>query len=239
MMRRVKVKATPSDFPQGINLKLLPKSICYKAALLREKMTLKAIIAILLTLLCTQYAVSRWEIYSLHKKLREKEYILAPGVMDFTTASPQFVPDAYVSDAVSDFISNLGNVNANNIDQQYGGLQRFMSDQLKIAFEIEMGNWIEQVKREGIAQIISVKDKEIITNDNGSYQVVANVLVDYYAGKQYLGKEDQVIEMMLKLIPPERGKRWYLQIESLSWGKADIFKIKQNLKQRGKSHGKK
>lgn len=223
------VKSPPQGIYQGIDLKMLPKYLCYKASLLKEKMALKTVIALLLSLFLCQYCTSRMEISSLHKKLREKEYILAPGVQDFTTASPQAVPDSYVDDAVNDFLSDLGNVSANNIDEQYNTLKRFMSDKLKVAFDMEAASWIEQVKSEGISQITTVIAKEIKTDNEGNYQVIATTRAEFYASQQYLGHEDQVVEMTLKLSPPEKGRRWYLEITGLTWGKAETFKTKNNL----------
>jgi len=223
------IQTPPSGIYEGVDLRLLPRFISYKAAFLREKMTLKTVMAIILGLFCFHYLSSRLEVASLYKKLREKEYILAPGVLDFTTASPQAVPDSYVNDAVMDFLSDLGNVSANNIDEQYNTLKRFMSDKLKVTFEMEIADWVEQVKSEGISQILTVIEKEIKTDEEGSYHVVATARADFYASGQYLGHEDQVIEMTLRLTSPKKGKRWYLQLTSLSVTKADAFKVKSDL----------
>lgn len=228
-MKKVLVESQPSGTYQSVDLKYLPKYISYKASLLKEKMTLKMVIATLLTVFCVHFGTSRIEISSLHKMLREKEYILAPGVLDFTTASPQAVPDSYVNDAVTDFLSDLGNVSSNNIDEQYNSLKRFMNDKLKVAFEMETTEWVRQVKAENISQILTVLEKEIATDDDGNYKVVATARAEFYASQQYLGHEDQVIEMVLRLTPPKKGKRWYLQMTSLSWSQADTFKTKANL----------
>lgn len=223
------VEPLPVGSYEGVDLKNLPKFICFKAALLKEKMTLKSVLAILAVLFSTHYCATRMEVSSLHQKLREKEYILAPGVLDFTTASPQAVPDSYVNDAVTDFLSDLGNISANNIDEQFNTLKRFMSDKLKVTFEMETADWIEQVKSEGISQILTVINKEIKTDNDGNYQVVATARAEFYANQQYLGHEDQVIEMTMKLTPPQKSHRWYLQLTSLSWTKADTFQTKNNL----------
>lgn len=223
------VESPPIGSYEGVDLKNLPKFICYKAALLKEKMTLKSVLAILAVLFSTHYCSTRMEVSGLHQKLREKEYILAPGVLDFTTASPQAVPDSYVNDAVTDFLSDLGNVSANNIDEQFNTLKRFMSDKLKVTFEMETSDWIEQVKTEGISQILTVINKEIKTDNDGNYQVTATARAEFYANQQYLGHEDQVIEMTMKLTPPQKSHRWYLQLTSLSWTKADTFQTKNNL----------
>ena len=230
-MEKARLEVPPEGEYEGVDLSVLPKFISYKAALLKEKMTLKYVLLAVVLLASFQYLASRIEIASLHKKLREKEYILAPGVLDFTTASPQSVPDSYVNDAVMDFLLDFGNVSSNHIEEQYHRLKGFMSDDLKIQFDRETAEWINQVKTEDISQILKVTEKEIKTNEKGAFQVVALGRAEFYTGRQYLGHEDQVIEMVLKLVPPEKGKRWYLQITSLSWSKQDTFRAKSKLSQ--------
>jgi len=226
---KAKIASSPEESYKGVNLRILPQYISYKAALLREKLTLKYILALVTCLFIFHYLSSRIEISNLYTKLREKEYILAPGVMDFTTASPQMVTDSYINDATTDFISNLGNVNATTIDEQYSSLKRSMSDDLKIQFEIDTSDWIEQIKNEKLSQIIKIIEKKITSNERGDYKVVAMVRADFYTEQQYLGYENQVVKMTMKLVPPDKQKRWYLQITSLSWEKAETFRTKSNL----------
>ena len=211
------------------DLSYLPRYIAYKAALLREKMVLTYLVGITLFVLVGYFAISRIEIAHLYSQLRTKEYILAPGVRDFTPVSPQSIPDAYVHDAASDFLSSLGNVNASNIVEEYSGLKRFMSPDFKVKFDVQTREWIRQVQAEDLAQIIKVKNIDILTNEKGAYHVTAYARADFYGAAQYLGNEEQVIEMNLKLMPPDPGKRWYLQIESLTWSKLDTFKAKTDL----------
>ena len=98
-----------------------------------------------------------------------------------------------------------------------------MSEALKIRFDVETKGWVQQVQSEDLAQIISVQRKEIVSDEKGSYRVTAFARADFYAAGQSIGHEDQVIEMDLTLVPPERGKRWFLQITDLSWSKLDHF----------------
>ena len=214
---------------EGVELRFLPRFISYKAALLKEKMALKTLLVFFLVFFGFHYMAMRLEIASLHKKLREKEYILAPGVLDFTVVSPQNVPDSYVDDAVSDFLSDLGNISATNVDEQYGRLKRFMSDSFRITFERESAPWVEQIKEEGISQILTVTKREIETDDGGKYHITAMARADFYANQEYLGHEDQIIELSLQLTPPREGKRWYLEITSLYWTTAETFQTKRRL----------
>lgn len=224
-----KLEAPPKGAYDGIDLSLLPKYICYRAALLKEKMTLQYVVLALLLLSVGHYATSRLEISSLYKKLREKEYILAPGVLDFTSAAPQTVTDSYINDAVTDYLSDLGNVNSASIDEQYARLARFMSKKLRIQFEMDTAQWIAQVKAESISQMLTIREREIRSDDKGSYKVVALGRAEFYGNQSYLGFEDQAIEMTLRLVPPEMGKRWTLQIESLAWNKATSFNTRKAL----------
>ncbi|MGE0172445.1 MAG: hypothetical protein AB7T49_06670 [Oligoflexales bacterium] len=224
-----KLETPPKEVYEGVALSVLPKYICYRAALLKEKMTLQYVVVALLLLTIGHYATSRFETLGLYQKLREKEYILAPGVLDFTPASPQTVTDAYINDAVTDFLSDLGNVNGASIDEQYARLTRFMSKKLRIQFEMDTLQWVAQVKAENISQMLTVREREIRSDDKGNYKVVALGRAEFYGNQNYLGYEDQVIEMTLRLVPPEMGKRWTLQLETLAWNKESSFNTRKDL----------
>lgn len=224
-----KKESSPSGKDKLDSFKFLPSYIFYRASLLREKLILSYIIGLLSAFFVVHFVSSRVEISKLYEKLRTKEYILAPGVRDFTVATPQSVPDSYVNDAASDFLSTLGNINSSNIVEHYESLKRFMSPELRIKFTSDSKDWIEQVKTEDLAQIFHIKKKEIATNNQGYYSITAFARADFYVGGQSLGSEDQVIEMVMKLVPPERSKRWYLEITSLSWSKLGTFNSRKSI----------
>jgi hypothetical protein len=221
-----KVSKPVSGVYEGVDLRILPKYISFRAALLHNRLTLQYVILILSVIFGGEFVVSRFEIHSLHKKLREKEYILAPGVMDFTAASPQSVSDQYVEQAVTDFINLLGNVTPTSIDDQYKALADFMSPQLKMKFSAEAMDVKTKIKSENISELLSVTQKEIRSNGEGYYKVTAIARRDTYVGNEYLGHADEVIEMILQLVPPKSGKRWYLQINSLTRESANAFRAK-------------
>lgn len=212
---------------EGVDLRTLPKYVCFRAALLHNKLTLQYVILILAVLLLSHFVVTRKEVYSLYGKLREKEYILAPGVMDFTPASPQSVPDSYVANAVVDFLGQLGNVTAGNIEEQYAALAESMSPQLRVKFLNEAYGFKLKLKAEGISELLTITEKEIRTTGDGYYQVTALARRDTYANTEYLGHADEAVEMVLQLVPPKSGRRWYLQINSLSRESAESFNAKK------------
>lgn len=227
------IATAPVGVYQGVDLRTLPKFIAFKSAMLKQRLTLQYILAIHLAAFAVNFVFSRYEIHGLEKKLREKEYILAPGVMDFTPASPQSVSDSYVVNAAMTFLGMLGNINAANIDEQYKRLASFMSPELSIQFEEEAREWRETVKLENISEILRVTDREIVSTE-GFYKVTAIAQRERYSNAENLGHVDEIIEMTLRLVPPVKGKEWFLEITSLKRGRADGFKSNTN---GGKANG--
>ena len=221
------ISTPPVGSYDNVDLSVMPKYLCFKAALLKEKLLLKNLILLMVGVFSVYFFVSRHEIGSLYQKLREKEYILAPGVVDFTPASPQTVTDGYVENAVMSFLRTLGNTNPVNISEQYTELSQYMSHDLKVRFDMETSDWIETVKLENISEVLKVTDKEIISDESGNYKVIAITTRERYANNEYLGKTDEVIEMVLNLIPPKQGKKWFLQINSLTRTEANSFRGKE------------
>lgn len=228
------VATPPVGVYQGVDLRVLPKYIAFKAAMVKQRLTLQYILAIQIAVFAAHFAISRYEIHGLETKLREKEYILAPGVMDFTTASPQSVSDSYVMNAALSFLGMLGNVNAANIEEQYARLGSFMAPELRIRFEQEAREIIETVKAENISEILRITDREVVATEEGFYKVTAIAQRERFANSETLGHIDEVVEMTLKLVPPVKGKEWFLEITSLKRGRADGFKTTKN---GGKTNG--
>jgi hypothetical protein len=227
------LKTPPIGEYDGFDLKKLPKYICYKAAYLKTQMTLRYMLAALAVIFAVYASIREYSFLKFMERYRLKEYILAPGVMDFTAASPQTVTESYVNDAVTDFLTQLGNVNPTNIDEQYEALSRSMSPDLQIKFKMEVADWVNQIKENGISQIVRINQKEIKTDEKGHYRITAMVRAEFYSQSNFLGHEDQVIEMQLKLVPPDSGRRWYLQITRLGWNKIEDFRAKKSLQNAG------
>jgi hypothetical protein len=227
-VQAAQIATPPQGVYEGVDLKILPKYICFRAALLQGKLTQQYIILILLGAFVIHYVATRAEVHTLNEKLRTKEYILAPGVQDFTPASAQSVPDSYVADAVTEYLGQLGNVTAGNIDEQYKLVSESMSPQLKVKFLAEASDFKAKVKAENISELLTVTDKEIRSTGDGYYKVTTLARRDTYVNNDYIGHTDEAIEMILQLVPPKSGRRWFLQINSLTRQKAETFNIKKN-----------
>lgn len=218
------VATPPVGVYRGVDLRILPKYIAFKAAMVKQKMTLQYILAIHLAAFAAHFVLARFEVHSLETKLREKEYILAPGVMDFTPASPQTVSNDYVINAALTFASMLGDINAANIDEKYKRLSSFMAPQLQVRFEEEAREWRETVKTENITESLKIVDREAVGTSEGFYKFTAIAQRERFSNGESLGHVDEVIEMNMRLVPPVKGKEWFLEITSLKRGRADGFK---------------
>ena len=230
-----RLQTPPAHVVGGVDLHVLPKYICYRAALLREKLSLQNALALVSVAFVGIFLTSRIEVSRLNTKLREKEYILAPGVLDFTPVAPQSVPASHVQNATMEFLQTFGTFTPVNVAEQYARLGDSMSPELRVQFEMESSVWLARVKSEGIAQILSVTQKEIRTTPDGYYQVTAIGRKDTFANNEHLGSTDVVIEMVLRLVPPKAGKRWYLEIVKLTSQDANAFRVKSGFAQGGQN----
>ena len=228
-----RLSSPPAGVYQGVDLRLLPKFICYRAAMLREKMMLQYALICVITLAIGQFIGSRYEVSGLHKLLREKEYILAPGVQDFIPAAPQTVPDRHVVAAAMDYLAQIGNVNPVNIDDQYERLTESMTPALRAQFLAEARAWKAKVKADSLSEVMTVLDKTIESDGKGNYRCTATARTDSYVNNEHIGDRDEVVEMTMALVPPEDGKRWYLQITTLSRTNRNAFQIKSQLSKGG------
>ena len=226
-IQAAQVVTPPKGSYEGVDLSVLPKYISFRAALIKNQLTQQYIILVLAALLLVHFIATRVEIYSLYGKLRAKEYILAPGVQDFTPASAQSVPDSYVADAVTEYLGQLGNITAESIDEQYKLLSNSMSPQLQVKFMSEATDFKAKVKSENISELLTVNSKEIKTTGDGYYSLTALARRDTYVNNEYIGHVEEVVEMVLQLVPPKSGRRWFLQINSLTRQNADTFKVKR------------
>ena len=221
------VAAPPKGSYEGVDLKILPKYISFRAALMHNQLTQQYVILILAVLLVSHFVATRIEMYSLYEKLRAKEYILAPGVQDFTPASAQSVPDSYVADAVTEYLGQLGNITAGSIDEHYQLLANSMSPQLQVRFLSEAADYKAKVKAENISELLTINQKEIRTTGEGYYQVTVLARRDTYVNNEYIGHIEEAIEMVLQLVPPKSGRRWFLQINNLTRQNSETFKVKR------------
>jgi hypothetical protein len=206
---------------EGHDLRVLPEFVCYKAALLKEKVVWQNVSLVIGAMLTLVILFTGGTISSLNERLRLKEYISLP---DFVAVSPQSISDEEIHGFVEDFISKLGNYNASNIERNYERLSMMMSNELRMKFDLESSDLIPWVKEEKITETLVCKKTEIVEID-GVYKVVSSCLKETYVNREFLGVKSQIIEMEVKLLPPKRGIK-PLQVVNLQKITPEAFKAK-------------
>lgn len=214
-----KVAGLNQDLLGRVDLSTLPKFLSFKASMEHSVLTLKYVLLVVVILWGVQFSVDKFHDLEMARQYRMKEFLLAPSdINGITPVKPQVVPDSYVDDVTTTYLSLLGNVNPVNVQSNYAILSRYMTDQLKIQFHAEIEEWVETVKHENISEILKVISKKIVVSEGGFYKVEVSAKRDRYTGGQYLGQTREKIEMTLQIVPPSEKRRWYLQINSLSRG---------------------
>jgi len=217
------------EIATNLDLSMVPNYVAYKAALIREKTMLQHVCVGLAAILVVMFVASRFEVSHLETRLRLKEYILAPGVSDFIPVAPQSVPDAYVQHAVSDFVATLGNTNPTNIEERFKQLSAVMSPALQVQFNAEAVEWVAKARAENISEMLTVLEKRVEADADGKYRAVIRTRTDSFVGSESIGYRNEVVEMGLRLVPPDVGRRWFLEITSLSRGSAEAFETSKGL----------
>jgi hypothetical protein len=206
---------------EGHDLRVLPEFICYKAALMKEKVVWQNVTLVVGSMLILVMLFSGGTISSLNERLRLKEYISLP---DFVAVSPQSISDEEVQGFVDDFISKLGNYNASNVERNYEKISLVMSNELRMKFELESSDLISWVKEEKITETLTCKRTEIV-EVNGIYKIVSSCLKETYVNREFLGVKSQIVEMEVRLLPPKKGAK-PLQVIELQKITPEAFKAK-------------
>jgi hypothetical protein len=212
-----------------LDLSAIPNYVAYKAALVREKLLLQYVCIGLAALLAAVYVTNRLEVSDLSEALRTKEFILAPGVSDFIPVAPRSVPDSYVQHAVSDFVSTLGNTTPTNIEERYAQLASLMSPALQVQFAAEAPEWVAKARAENVSELVTIQDKRIESDDRGRYKATVSTRTETFIAGEAIGYRNEVVEMGLRLVPPDAGRRWYLEITSLTRTSAEAHSAAKNL----------
>ena len=224
------ISRPPKGSYDGVDLRILPKYISFRAALLQSKLTYQYINLGLAAVLLVVFLTSRVEVNSLYTKLREKEYILAPGVQVTTPAAVNEVTIDYVEGAARDYLGMLGNFTAGSINDQYRSISELMSPQLRVRFLAESADFVNKVKVDNISELLTVTQMQSEGDDKGSgqFRITAMARRDTYVNNEYLGHLDEIIQMRLQLLAPKPGMKWFLQIIELKRSTATAFRSEKS-----------
>lgn len=180
-------------------------------ALFEQRLLLVIISLVSLVIIITD----RVSIHNLETKLRDKEYILAPGLTDFAKVIPGIISKDYVKEFAESIAVSLGSFSANEVEKHYKELEKYLSSDFRIKFREKTKKDLSLLASNDLAEMFSVKSTEVKETKLGFQASVIGTQTRYVSGlKVYEGSHAIVFE--LKGVVPSSNTPWALVIQDIS-----------------------
>ncbi len=207
----------PAGVYGDVDLRVIPKYVSYRAALLREKVGLQYLLGLMGILWMGTFLVQSNRIDYWQTKFREKEFILVPSsIVGYTPAVPQTVPPSYVGNAISFFVEVLGNTTPANIQEHYERFASYMTPDLRARFLAETAPWRETARSEGIYEQVQIDKNEWKGDGAGTYDAQITLKRDRRVGSDFMGSTQELVKMRIQLVPPQNEREWIFEIKEFS-----------------------
>lgn len=185
---------------------------------------------ILLTMLAVGMLIlvitDRITIHDLEAKLREKEYILAPGVTNFAKVTPGIISKDYVTEFAESIAVSLGSFSANEVEKRYKDLEKYLTGDFRIKFREKTKKDLSLFASNDLAEMFSVKSTEITENKSGFGASVFGTQTRYVSGLKVF-EGPHVITFSLKAAAPGANSPWALEIQDISRLSEDEYRKQQ------------
>ena len=207
----------PAGVYGDLDLRVIPKYVSYRAALLREKAGMQFLLGLAGLLWLSTFLIQSNRIDYWQTKYREKEFILVPSnIVGHTPAVPQDVPKSYVGNAATYFVELLGNTTPSDIEEHYDRFSSYMSSELRGKFLSETARWRATAKAEGIYEQVEVTQKSWESDGKGGFEVTFAIRRDRRVSGEFMGSTPEIIKMKLQLVPPSQEREWIFEIREFS-----------------------
>ena len=168
----------------------------------------------------------RVAITNLERKLREKEYILAPGVTDFAKVTPGIISKDYVREFAESIAATLGSFSAKEVERRYQELEKYLSSDFRLTFREKTKKDLGLFASTDVAETFSANSSEIEEAPNGFRAAVFGTQTRYVSGlKVYEGAH--VIVFLMVGLAPSASTPWALQITDISRLSEEEFRKQQ------------
>lgn len=191
-------------------------------ALFEQRILLITITLFALALIITD----RVTIHKLEMKLREKEYILAPGVTNFARVSPGIISKDYVKEFAETIAHTLGSFSAKQVEQRYSELEKYFASDFRIKFREKTKKDLSLLASNDIAEMFEIRSTEVREIADGFKAFVFGSQTRYVSGLKVF-EGSHVIAFTLKGIAPSATTPWALQILDISRLSEDEFHKQQ------------
>jgi len=213
----------PAGVYGDFDLRVIPKYVSYRAALLREKMGMQFLLGLTAFLWIATFLIQSNRLDYWQTRFREKEFILVPSnIVGHTPAVPQDVPKSYVGNAATYFVELLGNTTPSDIEEHYERFGSYMSAELRGKFLSETARWRATAKAEGIYEQVETTQKSWESDGKGGFDVTFAIRRDRRVSGEFMGSTPEIIKMKLQLVPPSQEREWIFEIKEFSRRPANI-----------------
>ena len=174
-------------------------------------------------------AFDRITIYRLETQLREKEYILAPGLTDFARVRPGVISSEYVKEFSESLASSLGNFSAREVEERYRTLEKYLANDFRIQFREDTTKQLKLLASNDVAEMFVPQHTEVKEQENGFIASVFGQHIRYVAGlKVFEGRH--VILFTLKGVAPQANRPWALEVQNIARQTEELYEQQRSHK---------
>ena len=124
----------------------------------------------------------RVAITNLEQKLREKEYILAPGVTDFAKVVPGVIAPQYVREFATSIATTLGSFSAKDVERKYQEVEKYLASDFRITFREKTKKDLALFATNDVAETFSVTSCDVREAEGGFTATVFGTQTRFIAG---------------------------------------------------------
>lgn len=207
-----KVASPPSYLVDGVDIRKMAGYVGYKAAMVKHRMTLEAVIVILGVFVVALFLNT----LHLNGKLRSRALLLVPSQINgVTEVVPNSLAPSRIHKAFVHYINLLGNIDPTNVQEHYSMLKDYMSPDLRVKFQIETEPTVKNVLEEGLSEYIKIGEKTVEPDGNGKFRITAPIKVTPHVRGMQLKERSEFIVMKLAIVAPKDKNTWGLEIQDL------------------------
>lgn len=213
----IKENKTKTSLPPHLSL-----STFYNMKLKNKNIQMITVFIICLFIVVVQEFRFNGQLMKVANDMKNREFLLIPGVPDYIKVRPGEMPTANVLGFSDWFISQYMNFYYGDIDQKYNQLEDYMDPEFREQFKLFTKKSVKEVKDLSVTQVYEFSpatEAKRTTNKNGSvYFTVAYVgkTVRYTNDEQLPPTEPQVVVLKFKTSRIDTTKMWLFKVINLS-----------------------
>lgn len=174
------------------------------------------ILLVVVGTLATALLISnQFTINDLQRQLRNKEYILAPGLTDFARVTPGIIAKEYVAEFAESLAAQLGNFTSKEVMDRYDSIEKYLASDFRIKFKEEITKELKLLASKDIAEMFVTSQSKVSESESGFQAAIFGNQFRYISGlKVFNGSHVFVFD--LAPTAPRPGSPWALEVTGIT-----------------------